>query len=527
MYRYSVDNAVTYTQDDLVLFRDSPFAVWMERLTLENPDHGILPDISSAVPAHQGERRDNLAATLRAEGRQVFAIETELDETERRALTLAAMRDGADFIVSGQLAVATLSGRINLLMRTSGYSDLGDYLYIPCETQSGNDFHTAFRLAFSADLLHSLQGQLPPQMLIIREDADVVPLQTEDHIYYYRAVLKRFQRAMGTFRKHRMPDPAESSHFGRWSECASEVLKQRAQREQYQAEEQSQQAPAEERVEMPQLRVATGAASPQESYDTTSGVSTDVHARLGGTGAQEATTAGNRESGYTLVEQALQLATMRPRAGAAPGRTPNLARFPVPESATPETEVPETDEPQTGSDGPGFDASLENLEFIGSNGVQTIPLDGHGVFAPEKSDVSPAPNLSGPADGEEESGLPGAEALVSGPAEHEPAPPLFLPPHPAPLDESSSLQQPPESHFDRRPLFDMQSLVDPDNAPSPALGVPRQDKKRASEDGEVVRRDFRTPSPGAARDGASSGEARPSPPPFGDRLNTSDTFDEE
>ena len=43
MYRYSVDNAITYSSEDFVLFREAPFACWMERLTLENPDHGIPP----------------------------------------------------------------------------------------------------------------------------------------------------------------------------------------------------------------------------------------------------------------------------------------------------------------------------------------------------------------------------------------------------------------------------------------------------------------------------------------------------
>ena len=43
MYRYSVDNAITYTSEDLVLFKESPFASFMERLTLENPSHGIPP----------------------------------------------------------------------------------------------------------------------------------------------------------------------------------------------------------------------------------------------------------------------------------------------------------------------------------------------------------------------------------------------------------------------------------------------------------------------------------------------------
>jgi predicted RecB family nuclease len=151
-----------------------------------------------------------------------------MDEPRRRTATLEAMRHGADFVVNGQLALGPLSGSANLLMRTSGYSDLGDYLYVPCDTQGKTNLHSAFRLCFLADLLHSLQGQLPPQMLIIRGGTDVVPLETEEHIYHYRAVKQRFMTAMREFRKHRMPDPAESSHFGRWSDCANEVLKQRA-----------------------------------------------------------------------------------------------------------------------------------------------------------------------------------------------------------------------------------------------------------------------------------------------------------
>jgi predicted RecB family nuclease len=187
MYRYNVDNTVTYTPDDIVLFRESPFAIWMERLTLENPDHGILPDIHITQPKDTQESQEHIVATLRAEGRNVALVDRDMDESDRRTATMAAMRAGADFIVNGQLAVGTLSGGVNLLMRTSGYSQLGDFLYVPCETQASTDLQSAFRLSFFADLLQSLQGQLPPQMLIIRDGVDVVPLQTEDYIYYYRA----------------------------------------------------------------------------------------------------------------------------------------------------------------------------------------------------------------------------------------------------------------------------------------------------------------------------------------------------
>lgn len=263
MYRYSADNAVTYTPDDLALYRESAFALWMERLTLENPDHGIPPDVHSAEPVQSIERQDDIVDTLRAEGRNVALIDWDQDEPARRAATLAAMEDGADFIVNGALSTGNLAGTANLMMRTSGYSQLGDFLYVPCDTQGQGTFVSAFRLCFLCDALQEMQGQLPPQMLLIRGDADVQPLQTEDHIYYYRAVKKRFLAEMASFRKHRMPDPAESSHFGRWSECASEVLKQRAL-----SEEAAEQALKQEQSEREQEGVTpldTAPAGEQEA----------------------------------------------------------------------------------------------------------------------------------------------------------------------------------------------------------------------------------------------------------------------
>ncbi len=228
MYRYSVDNTIIYTSEDLVLFKESPFASWMERLTLENPGHGIQPDAGSAPPGDTMLRQDDVAGMLRSQGRTVVLVDWEESEALRRSATLAAMGEGADFIVNGQLAVGPLAGSSNLLMKTSGYSELGDYLYVPCDTQGKTNLHSAFRLCFLADLLHSLQGVLPPRMLIIRGGGDVLPLQTEDHIYHYRAVKQRFMEAQRNFRKHRMPDPSLSAHSGRWSDCANEVLKQRA-----------------------------------------------------------------------------------------------------------------------------------------------------------------------------------------------------------------------------------------------------------------------------------------------------------
>ena len=337
MYRYSVDNAVTYTSEDFVLFRESPFASWMERLTLENPEHGIPPDIGSKPPLSGIERQDDVAETLRSEDREVALINWDEDESRRRAATLDAMRGGVDFIVNGQLALGPLSGTVNLLMRTSGYSDFGGFLYIPCDTQGLENSNRAFRLCFLADLLHSLQGQLPPQMLIIRGGVDLEPMQTEEHIYHYRAVKQRFMEAMRNFRKHRMPDPAESSHFGRWSDCANEVLRQRALRD---AETPAEDV-APEILDSPVPLAATADGLPLYELDSPAGqaasqiqpeqAATELNmtAAAGGVATvdlHEASVA-SQPVAFTLAEQALLLT---PGAYAAearehmPGSTPNL-----------------------------------------------------------------------------------------------------------------------------------------------------------------------------------------------------------
>ncbi|MAT93234.1 MAG: hypothetical protein CME59_11605 [Halioglobus sp.] len=322
----------------------------MERLTLENPDHGIPSDVHGEAPRDDTRPQDDIVNTLRAEGRDVVLVDWDQEEPRRRADTLDAMRAGADFVVNGLLALGTLCGSANMLMRTPGYSDLGDFLYIPCDTQGRADLDSAFRLSFLADLLHSLQGQLPPQLLQIRGDADVVPLQTEDHIYYYLAVKRRFMAAMNNFRKHRMPDPAESSHFGRWSECASEVLRQRAQSAESRLEEKLVEASDVDSGEQEELQAAEGTLVEQA-----------VGAAGGGGGVVTQVNARSSTAPATLAEQARQLSpgAFNPRPG--PGRTPNLARFP--------TLKPLRDAPAGGS---GADDALQNLAFIGSS--QPAPL---------------------------------------------------------------------------------------------------------------------------------------------------------
>jgi len=261
MHRHPIEQTLLFAPEDMLLFKGSPFAAWMERLTFENPGHGIAPDETSPLPP-RAVRAVSAAASLAdgliAQGRHVAVVDTALDEPARWRATAEAMRAGRDYIVDGELQAGELAAPVHLLLRSSGRSDLGDYLYLPCEMAEQPDFDTGLRLAFLADLLQDIQGQMPPQLLAIRQGVDLVSLPAEDYIHYFRALRQRFLDFQRDFRKHRMPDPVESSHLGRWSGCAARVLRERAAR---------REQPVEESADIPQA-LAPGPAPPAtSSYD--------------------------------------------------------------------------------------------------------------------------------------------------------------------------------------------------------------------------------------------------------------------
>jgi hypothetical protein len=524
MYRYSVNNTITYTPDDLVLFRESPFAAWMERLTLENPEHGIPTDLDSNAVTPSFRRQDAIVATLRAEGRNVVLIDPHQDEPDRRAATLETMRVGADFIVCAHLSVGNLAGTADMLMRTSGYSELGDFLYIPCETHADSTLQSAFRLCFLADLLENLQGQLPPQLLIIRGGSEVVPLQTDDHVYYYRAVQKRFIAAMQGFRKHRMPDPAESAHFGRWGECASEVLKQRDVSEQQRLEEQQQlaeQAP-EAMVEVPQLRVASGTgATAQRGVDPAARAEFSAASNPGNATARDHGSADRGDFGITLAEQARLLKPGSYHNDKPPGHTPSLAHIGKPRVVSGSEDA--ASEPVVE---PSATDTLENLEFIGSGPGRISSEAEFEMGFGEMITPAPAPNLREITRREPPSHpQPDSQSSAAHLVDLEPRAPVFLPP------DEERFKDPPAEHLATRPWeeadtdSDASSVIDLDAAPASTLAPVVQ---RAEAVFERLFRDdpmFKKVSaakPKASREDDDSRDVSP----FSNSLKTSEEFND-
>jgi hypothetical protein len=261
MYRCNVNKALSYTPEDFLLFKESPFASWMERLTVDNPDHGIEPDwgpisvvadkesvsgfdnnlsnvesitwndfIGRQSPLHPLDRleRFDSATAQQSDTGDVVIFSPCSGERMDGSETLAAMHAGALFVVNARLVQGPLSCNVDMLMRSPGVSSLGDYLYLPCATTKGTSEESALRLSFAADLLEDIQGKLPPQMLVIQPTSQMDVLNTQNHLLHFRVMKKRFLEAQGTFKKHRIPNPGDSSHSGRWSQFADVILKRRA-----------------------------------------------------------------------------------------------------------------------------------------------------------------------------------------------------------------------------------------------------------------------------------------------------------
>jgi hypothetical protein len=292
-----------------------------------------------------------------------------------------------------------------------------------------------------------------------------------------------------------MPDPGESAHFGRWAECASEVLKQRAStglpREEQQQVEHQQEQQAELSVEapvqeLPQLRVASGAGA-RSLYDR------DIAGRAESTAARhalrssmlESTVSDRSDTGPTLAEQASLLRPGSFRNGTPPGHTPSLARIGKPRIVAAEPQDnPSTSPAQSASnDAPptvvaGLETKVEtkletNVESIGGGAAPAADAMIPETDLGEPMRPAPAPNLRVTS--------PRQPAVARGKAdvvhlpELEPRPPVFLPPDLEPTIALSLPVSPPGErlHTQVRNHDEFEgsgnSVVDLDSAPASTL----------------------------------------------------------
>jgi uncharacterized protein len=237
-----LDNTLIFSPSDLMLFMASPFASWMERLTLEQPDHGIASDardpLLQTLATRGLQHEQDYLAHLSAQGLDIAVID-DTDPQAAEAATWAAMQAGAEVIYQARLGMHAADHRFggiaDFLLKRSGPSKLGDYHYEPWDTKLARKAKPYFviQLCCYADMLHPLQDRLADRIHIVlgaatpAGHADVYSLRTQDYYYYYLALKRAFVDFHRTFDAKQVPEPSLSAEHGRWSAYAQHLLQER------------------------------------------------------------------------------------------------------------------------------------------------------------------------------------------------------------------------------------------------------------------------------------------------------------
>jgi uncharacterized protein len=163
-----LDGMLVFSPSDLIIFMASPFASWMERLSLEQPDHSIESDgrdpLLQAL-ANRGIQHERAYLDhLHAQGLDMVVID-DSDPQAAEAATRDAMQAGAAVIYQARLGRLDTEhgfmGIADFLRKQQGASQLGDYHYEPWDTKLARKARPYFviQLCCYADLLQPLQGR--------------------------------------------------------------------------------------------------------------------------------------------------------------------------------------------------------------------------------------------------------------------------------------------------------------------------------------------------------------------------------
>ena len=204
---------------------NSEFACWMDRFTLEHPEH--------ASPDHEPDEMLNALVQLGQEHEQKFlnkllqqgADVCQIQDRVSFDETLAAMKAGHAYIYQAALQHENFLGYPDFLVRIEQPSRLGDWSYFPLECKLALSPKPDFiiQAACYLDLLHRTQGILPQAFSLLLGDSSQQPYPTEQYIYYFYQVRDNFLRRMADFNPQQQPLPRTGDH-GRWSEIAQAHL---------------------------------------------------------------------------------------------------------------------------------------------------------------------------------------------------------------------------------------------------------------------------------------------------------------
>jgi len=224
---YLDNDDIIYSPSDLTQFLSSPFASWMNHLSLIEPEiklHKNTKDLMTELLAHKGILHEKkLLQTFKSKG--LVIVDVSLSEHPEDT-TLCAMRSGVDVIFQAHLSLVPFKGKADFLIKVPGESNLGDYHYEIWDTKLSKTMkpHFVIQVCAYSEMLSKWQGILPIQFSIVLGDNQRKNFLTDNYFYYYQQAKKSFLIFHELFNERKMPNPADSTSFGDWSEYAEKLL---------------------------------------------------------------------------------------------------------------------------------------------------------------------------------------------------------------------------------------------------------------------------------------------------------------
>jgi predicted RecB family nuclease len=151
--------------------------------------------IAELVAQKGDEHEAAFLGTLRAESRDVVAIELDGDFEAAARATEEAMRAGREVIYQATFVVDGWRGLADFVVRVDEPSELGDWSYEPWDTKLARSAKPAavLQLVFYSEAIARVQGRLPAHLHVVPGTGVVESFRPHDFAAFLRTAQRRLQ----------------------------------------------------------------------------------------------------------------------------------------------------------------------------------------------------------------------------------------------------------------------------------------------------------------------------------------------
>ena len=228
-------NNMTFSPTDIVRFFESEFASYMDHFekviskdALKNQNvHRDPADALQDIISEMGKDHEREIIEQLKEHNQIVKInKNKYDRKTCIQQTLSAIKDGKDKIYQAAINSGKIFGYADILEKTKGHSELGDYHYTPCDIKiSTHPTPSAIiQLCCYCDILEKIQKILPKEIKVITKDKTTHIFQTSQFFYFYQFLKKKFLDYHSDFNPDNVPIPNKHQDHKDWTLFAKKTL---------------------------------------------------------------------------------------------------------------------------------------------------------------------------------------------------------------------------------------------------------------------------------------------------------------